>query len=326
MTLDRPKIIKQLFNGYATVGNDSPFASVYPSSDPTVPQRKQDLVQAKKLLAQAGYPKGFQVTLTTEKYIEIPQLAQILAASAKKIGIDIKLNIITSDAYYGGTYSGGATGRGTTPWLNTPLNITDYGHRAVPNVVISSAFKTGGVWNSADYANKAFDTAVDAYSAALTLKEQRKYTGIAARILLRDTPVIIPYFYNWTQAGSKKVKGFKAGRDRHVSTWPRRRSPRSGTGRSGRAAASTQRPSRVLVGGSDLPVPAQAARLRADHAVHPQRARVRRRLASARRPRSEHPRRRSRARATSGSSTTDAGADRPLAHPVLGLDQPLRPG
>ena len=150
------------------------------------------------------------MTLTTEKYIEIPQLAQILVASAKKVGINIKLNILTADAYYGGTYSGGATGRGTTPWLNTPLNITDYGHRAVPNVVASSAFKSGGVWSSSNYANTAFDKAYDAYSAALTVKEQRKYTGIASRLLLRDTPVIIPYFYNWTQAGSKKVKGFKA--------------------------------------------------------------------------------------------------------------------
>ncbi len=72
LTLDRPKIIKQLFNGFGVPGNDGPFASVYPSSDPTVPQRKQDLVQAKKLLTQAGYPKGFQVTLTTEMYEEIP--------------------------------------------------------------------------------------------------------------------------------------------------------------------------------------------------------------------------------------------------------------
>ncbi len=210
LTLDRPKIIKQLFNGFGVPGNDGPFAALYPSSDPTVPQRKQNLVQAKKLLTQAGYPKGFQVTLTTQKYVEIPALAQILAASAKKVGIDIKLNILTSSAYYGGTYEGGATGRGTTPWLNTPINITDYGHRAVPNVVASSAFKSGGVWSSSNYANPAFDKAFDAYAAALTLKEQRKYTGIAQRLLLRDTPVIIPYFYNWTMAANKKVKGFKA--------------------------------------------------------------------------------------------------------------------
>ena len=44
----------------------------------------------------------------------------------------------------------------------------------------------------------------------MTLKDQRKFAGIAERILLHDTPVIIPYFFNWTQAGSKKVKGFKA--------------------------------------------------------------------------------------------------------------------
>ena len=29
-------------------------------------------------------------------------------------------------------------------------------------------------------------------------------------ILLKDTPVILPYFYNYLAAGSKKVKGYKA--------------------------------------------------------------------------------------------------------------------
>ena len=60
LTLDRPKIIKQLFNGFGIPGNDSPFASVYPSSDPTVPQRKQDLVQAKKLLAAGRVSEGIR--------------------------------------------------------------------------------------------------------------------------------------------------------------------------------------------------------------------------------------------------------------------------
>jgi peptide/nickel transport system substrate-binding protein len=87
LTLDRPAIVKTLFNKYADVGNDSPFAPVYPSTDKTVPQRKKDLVQAKQLLAQAGYPKGFKITLTTEKTGEIPQLAQIIQRSVKAIGI-----------------------------------------------------------------------------------------------------------------------------------------------------------------------------------------------------------------------------------------------
>ena len=99
-------------------------------------------------------------------------------------------------------------GTGHEPVAELAADITDYGHRAVPNVFLSSAFKTGGVWNAADYSNKAFDKAVDRYTAALTLSEQRKYAGVGQRILLKDTPVIIPYFFNWTQAASKKVKGF----------------------------------------------------------------------------------------------------------------------
>jgi peptide/nickel transport system substrate-binding protein len=210
LTLDRNKLVKQLFGGFADVGNDSPFAPVFPSTAKSVPQRKQDFAAAKKLLAQAGYPRGFAVTLTTEKFLEIPQLAQILAASAKKIGVDITLNIITSDAYYGGTYSGGATGRGTTPWLNSPMSITDWGHRSVPNVVLGSAVKTGGVWNEADYANAKVDKLIDQYAGALTLKQQRKYAAQIETIMLHDSPYIFPYFFKWTQAGSKRVKGFKA--------------------------------------------------------------------------------------------------------------------
>ena len=209
LTLDRPKIVKQLLGGFGDPGNDSPFAPVYPSTSKSVAQRHLDLVLAKKLMAQAGYARGFKVTLTTEKFAEIPQLAQILVSSVKKIGIDMSLEIITSDAYYGGTYSGGATGRGTTPWLNTPINITDWAARATPNVVLNSAFATGGVWSGSDYANAKVDKLIKQYTAALRLKDQQKYAKQIQTILLHDTPVIFPYFFKWTQAGSKKVKGFK---------------------------------------------------------------------------------------------------------------------
>jgi len=207
---DRDKAVKQLLGGFGDVGNDSPFAPAFPSSDLTVPQRHQDLALAKKLLAQAGNPRGFGVTITFAKFQEIPALAQLLANDCKKVGINIKLNMIDYNSYYGGTYSGGATGRGTTPWLNSPMDITDWGHRSVPNVFLTSAVHSGGVWNEADYANKKVDAAIASYQAALTLKEQRKYARVIELQMLHDTPYIFPYFFNWTQAGSKRVKGFKA--------------------------------------------------------------------------------------------------------------------
>jgi peptide/nickel transport system substrate-binding protein len=202
--------VKTLFGKFGQPGNDSPFAPIYPSTDKSVPQRKKDLKKAKQLMAAAGHPHGFSIELTTEQTGEIPQLAQIIQRSVRAIGIKMKLTILTEAAYFGGTSTGPPLGWGNTPWLNTPMNITDWGHRAVPNVYLTGAFKSKGIWNAAHYSNKKFDRAATSFIGAIALKDQRKYAGIMQRILLHDTPVIIPYFYDFLGAGTQNVKGYKS--------------------------------------------------------------------------------------------------------------------
>jgi peptide/nickel transport system substrate-binding protein len=212
LTLDRPSIINTLFNNFADIGNDSPWAPVFPSTvgEPDVPQRKQDIPTAKQLMASAGYANGFAITLTTEQTGEIPQLAQIIKSSVKQIGIDMTLNIETATLYFGGSYGPGSGNWGNTPWLNTPINITDWGHRAVPNVYLTSAFEYVGVWNAAHYHNPAFDDVAKKFIAAISLTDQKTYAKQGETILLQDTPVIFPYFYNYLAAGSKSVKNYFA--------------------------------------------------------------------------------------------------------------------
>ncbi len=209
LTLGRPAIIKTLFSGFAVPGNDSPFASVYPSTNKSVAQRHKDLRKAKQLMAAAGHAKGFSVTLTTEQVGEIPQLAQIIQRSVKAIGIKMNLHVLTSTAYFAGSQTGPPSGWGTTPWLNAPINITDWGHRAVPNVYLTAALKSKGPWNAAHYSSKKFDSLANSYVGAIALKDQRRYSGQIERLLLHDTPVIFPYFYYYLQAASKRVKGYQ---------------------------------------------------------------------------------------------------------------------
>ena len=54
LTLNRPDIINRVLLGAGTLGDDSPFWSGFPSTDPSIHQRKQDLELAKALLGRPG--------------------------------------------------------------------------------------------------------------------------------------------------------------------------------------------------------------------------------------------------------------------------------
>jgi peptide/nickel transport system substrate-binding protein len=208
LTLDRPAIIKTLFNDLAIIGNDGPFAPYGLAK--SVPQRKQNIPMAKALMKAAGHAGGFAITLTTETTGEIPELAQIVKQSVAKIGINMTLNIETSTAYFAGSQTGPPKGWGDTPWLNAPINITDWGGRSVPNVYLVSTLQTKGVWNASHYSNPKFDKLVKTYLAATTFKAQNAAAVAMQRILLHDTPVVFPYFYFYLAAGSTRVKGYLA--------------------------------------------------------------------------------------------------------------------
>jgi peptide/nickel transport system substrate-binding protein len=209
LTLDREAIRKRLFNGLADLGNDSPFAPFFRSSV-KLPQRHKDIRKAKQLMAAAGKANGFSVQLTTYKAFELPLLAQIIQSSVKAVGIKMGLRILTSAAYYAGSQTGPPKGWGTTPWLNTPINITDWGGRAIPNVYLTSSLQTHGVWNASHYSSKRFDALAKAFIAAISLKDQRRYAKQIELLLLHDTPAVYPYFYFQLGGASKRVRGYHA--------------------------------------------------------------------------------------------------------------------
>ncbi|HEY1004470.1 MAG TPA: ABC transporter substrate-binding protein, partial [Streptosporangiaceae bacterium] len=99
LTLNRPQIVQALFKGYADVGNDSPFAPVFLSTNTSIPQRAQDVAKAKSLLAAAGHPSGFSTQLATENIQELPNFAQIVVESAAAIGVKINLNVEDQSKY-----------------------------------------------------------------------------------------------------------------------------------------------------------------------------------------------------------------------------------
>ena len=201
LCLDRPKIVQGLMKGKAQLGNDSPFAAAFPSTDKTVAQREKNIAEAKKLMEAAGMSKGFHTTLTTEKYLEIPDFAVLIQNAVKPIGGAIKVNVLDQGAYYGDAVYG------KSPWLDSDMGITDYGHRGVPNVFLSAPLMSEGTWNAAHFKNGEYDKLVAGYIAALDIEAQRAAAGKIEKLLLDETPVLFVYFYDFLTATKKGVTG-----------------------------------------------------------------------------------------------------------------------
>jgi peptide/nickel transport system substrate-binding protein len=203
LSIDRNALVSGLWEDQADVGNDSPFGPLYPSTDKSVPQREQDIDQAKQLLADAGM-EGFSVQLDTWNGFEIPDLAQLVKNYAQEIGVTINLKITDAGTYYGD----GVFGKST--WLDSVMGITDYGHRPVPNVYLTAALSGDpkiGVWNSAHFANDQYDQLVQEYVAALDLDAQRGVAKQIQELLLDETPIIFPYFYYFLSASGANLQG-----------------------------------------------------------------------------------------------------------------------
>jgi peptide/nickel transport system substrate-binding protein len=206
-SLDRPAIVAALFKGYAVVGNDSPFAPIFKSTDTSVPQRTQNLTKAKQLLAQAGVPRGFSTPLLTETTQEIPHFAEIVKQSAAQIGVDIALTIETPTKYYGTAVFG------KSDWLDGEMSLVDYGARAVPNVYLDAPLQTinaktgAGSWNAARFSDPTYDTLSQEFIAAVDLSTARRIAGQIETLLLDETPIIYAYFYDYLSATQKNVSG-----------------------------------------------------------------------------------------------------------------------
>jgi peptide/nickel transport system substrate-binding protein len=93
------------------------------------------------------------------------------------------------------------------------MSLVDYGHRSVPNVFLTaplqttSAKKGTGSWNAAHFSNAQYDKLSNQYIATSDLGTQRTIAGQIETLLLKETPIIFGYFYNYLSATAKNVTG-----------------------------------------------------------------------------------------------------------------------
>lgn len=95
--IDRPQILQAGTQGYAqlTPPLTPPMKVWQLAQDKWMPYYKPDLDKAKQLLAQAGVPNGFKVTLTVcPQFPTLVTDGQVVQANLKRINIDVELESV----------------------------------------------------------------------------------------------------------------------------------------------------------------------------------------------------------------------------------------
>jgi len=163
-----------------------------------LPPFEQDIEGAKKLLAEAGYPDGIELTCNvgnTDGVWEQDSVA-VLKEDAAKAGINIKMNVMPQAQYW-------------DVWTKAPLSLTSWTHRPLAVMVLGLAYRTGVPWNESSYANAEWDKALTEAESTLDVESRRAKMEKVEKILQDDAVMVQPFFRSVFTAVRDNVVGFE---------------------------------------------------------------------------------------------------------------------
>ncbi|WP_455385916.1 ABC transporter substrate-binding protein, partial [Acidihalobacter prosperus] len=150
--------------------------------------------RARKLLAEAGYPQGFEVDLHTGNYLELPQYAVLAQQMLAEAGIRVKLHVEPLNVYY-------------SHWTKVGFGLTDWTGRNTPSQILNAAFSGSSDWNASHWKNAEFDRLVGELEAATGAKKRDALAQQIATLMHKETPAAIAYFIDLLRPMNRKVQG-----------------------------------------------------------------------------------------------------------------------
>lgn len=191
---DRTEVLQNAYNGIAWLANDmySPFDKGYPSD---LPQRDQDLEQAKSLLKQAGYDSLDVELIASDSVGEgSVAFAQVFAEQAKGAGVNVKVNKVEAGVLWGDDY------------LSWPFSMDYWGYRNYLQQAAAGS-TPDAPYNETHWQNDAWYALVQEGFRTVDDAKRNELVREAATIEYNEGGHIIPTFRNLLDAYSDKVVG-----------------------------------------------------------------------------------------------------------------------
>ncbi len=184
--INRKAIVERVMEGNAVAAGNLVSPPVF-GHVPELKPEAYDPAGAKTLLAQAGYPDGFALTLyaPNNRYVNDEQLAQTLAQMLARVGIQTRVETLPASVYFAkaraGEFSCALLG-----WGSFSGDLALRALIATPDPVAGY-----GAWNWGHYSNPKVDAMLKQDFATLDDARREALAREAARLALKDVPLIL---------------------------------------------------------------------------------------------------------------------------------------
>ncbi len=202
---DKNALVKAVLFGYAKPAN-SPLASISPGYDSELNDYPYDVAQAKKLLADAGYPDGFNMSIAVQG--PDSRTAQVLQAMWKKIGVNLEVKQMESGVWSKAAFADPAEKEklGVSSVLASwSSGVLGNDHQFRP-LYASESFAPGGA-NLGFYKNADVDTLIDKASSVLDESKRNQMYVKLQKLVSHDAPHVLLYYQDDVYATGKNIKG-----------------------------------------------------------------------------------------------------------------------
>lgn len=176
---------KSIIDAYLQGGSSSLKGVVNPpNTNPNIVAYDYNPEKAKELLAKAGYPKGFEVTLQTQPsaYGSDKEINQVIKQNLEQVGIKVNLEIIEpakfQEVHKGKNFPG--------------LLYFGLGTYNNPEIELNT-FTCGYVDNSFNYCNETFGKVLDELTVTSDPAKRLELSNKAEEIVWND----VPWIYLW---------------------------------------------------------------------------------------------------------------------------------
>ena len=185
LAIDRDFLCAHVMRGQADAGRDVVPSSVRGANPDSRPD-PHDPERARQLLAEAGYPRGFQLDLSAPVDTPYMPLVQALSLMLTSAGIETRYVIMETKAFYDAQFRG-ELACCLTAWYD----VTGEASYSLKHLLATMDPATGmGAGNVGRYSNPAFDRVLSEALASLDDERRMALLSSACALASADRPVI----------------------------------------------------------------------------------------------------------------------------------------